>query len=128
MEQYLNMDKNLQRHIDTSPCARVTMQSEPNYIKGQGKLSTISYFFTYYCPFLPFWLACIFFTHLFFPVGTSLLSIVTSAGNLAKWLKVEENLMSGYESARPAPRACPSEESQVMKERSKGLQTNLSLI
>ena len=39
---------------------------------------------------------------------------------MSKWLNVEDNLTNGYESARPAPRACPSEMSQAMKQKSKG--------
>ena len=39
---------------------------------------------------------------------------------MQKWLNVEENITNGYESARPAPRACPTELSKEMKHKSKG--------
>lgn len=39
MEQYLNMDR--APHQPVGPlCSRVTMQSEPNYVKGQGECTT----------------------------------------------------------------------------------------
>ena len=39
---------------------------------------------------------------------------------MQKCLNVEENITNGYESARPAPRACPTELSKEMKHKSKG--------
>jgi len=38
MEKFLKVDNNVHQGFDSTPCARVTNQSEPNYIKGQGKL------------------------------------------------------------------------------------------
>ena len=38
MEKYLQTDTNtVHQGFDSSPCARVTMQAEPNYVKGQGR-------------------------------------------------------------------------------------------
>ncbi|XP_067951152.1 uncharacterized protein [Watersipora subatra] len=116
MGSIFNMDDNVSTgYLSARPCSRVTGQSEANQVRSRGNMEKYlnmeenrvhQGFDSTPCARVTM---------------QSEPNYVKGQGRMGKWLNVEENLNSGYESARPAPRACPTEESQTMKQKSKGV-------